>query len=72
MKRQELCDAIVSLESSSQHSKESQLSDILFYNPKDPYYEFYNFYPSKFKLLDREWTCSEQYFQAMKFIVLLN
>lgn len=46
--------------------------DILFYEPKAPFYEFSNFYPCKFTLLDREWTCSEQYFQAMKFYIPEN
>lgn len=41
---------------------------ILFYEPKAPYYEFSNFYKSKFILDDEQWDTVEHYFQANKFI----
>ncbi len=34
---------------------------ILFYEPKDPYYEFSNFYKSKIILDGHEWQTSEIY-----------
>lgn len=40
---------------------------ILFYSPKAPYYEFSNFYESKFTLDGEQWSTSEHYFQASKF-----
>src|SRR5579863_3132629 len=40
---------------------------ILFYSPKEKYYEFSNFYLSKM-IIDRiEYPSVEHYFQAMKF-----
>ena len=42
---------------------------ILFYEPKQPYYEFSNFYNHKLLLDGYEWTCVEHYFQASKFYI---
>ena len=45
------------------------LNKILFYDSKNPYYFFSNFYTEKIPLLieGEKWTNTEQYFQAMKF-----
>lgn len=40
---------------------------IRFYEPKQPYYEFSNFYLSPFKLDGVKWPTTEHYFQAAKF-----
>lgn len=40
---------------------------VQFYSPKNPYYEFSNYYPSLFELDGRKWRTVEQYFQAQKF-----
>ena len=47
----------------------SKVNNIMFYNPKDPYYFFSNFYTEKVPLLieGEKWINTEQYFQAMKF-----
>lgn len=41
---------------------------ILFYGLKSSYYEFSNFYKSKFNLDGEEWMNVEHYFQAHKFV----
>jgi predicted NAD-dependent protein-ADP-ribosyltransferase YbiA (DUF1768 family) len=43
--------------------------DVVFYEPKAPYYGFSNFYPSPFELHGHRWDTVEQYFQAHKFYV---
>ena len=45
------------------------LNKILFYDSKNPYYFFSNFYTEKIPLLieGEKWANTEQYFQAMKF-----
>ena len=47
----------------------SKLKKIMFYDRKDPYYFFSNFYTEKVSLLidGEKWINTEQYFQAMKF-----
>ena len=47
----------------------SKVNKIMFYNPKEPYYFFSNFYTEKAPLLidNEKWINTEQYFQAMKF-----
>ena len=40
---------------------------IRFYEKKDPYYEFSNFYLSPFQCDGKTWLTSEHYFQANKF-----
>lgn len=40
---------------------------IRFYKPKEPYYEFSNFYISPIKLDGLKWQTVEHYFQAQKF-----
>ena len=47
----------------------SKVNKIMFYNPKEPYYFFSNFYTEKVPLLieGEKWLNTEQYFQAMKF-----
>lgn len=37
-----------------------------FYGSSQPFYEFSNFFPSKFQLDSKEWKTSEHYFQAQK------
>jgi predicted NAD-dependent protein-ADP-ribosyltransferase YbiA (DUF1768 family) len=45
---------------------------ILFYNQKDPYYEFSNYYMRNkaflFVIDENEWLSTEHYYQAMKFV----
>jgi predicted NAD-dependent protein-ADP-ribosyltransferase YbiA (DUF1768 family) len=43
---------------------------ILFYDKKEPYYEFSNFYLVPILIDGHTWSCSEHYFQAMKFNTL--
>lgn len=41
---------------------------ILFYEPRDPYYEFSNFYKPKVLVIDgQDWPTTEHYFQGQKF-----
>ena len=40
---------------------------IVFYKPKELFYEFSNFYQCSIQLLNKEWLNAEQYYQAMKF-----
>ena len=42
-------------------------SPILFYEEKQPYFEFSNFYPSSFFLDGAQWPTVEHYFQSQKF-----
>ena len=44
------------------------INAIRFYEPKQPYYEFSNFYQAPFELDGKIWKTSEHYFQAAKFI----
>lgn len=43
------------------------MGDIYFYGKEDGYYEFSNYYPSKFTIDFREYGTVEQYFQAEKY-----
>lgn len=45
----------------------SPKTTVMFYEPKDPYYEFSNFYKHKLNINGVEWSCVEHYFQAEKF-----
>jgi predicted NAD-dependent protein-ADP-ribosyltransferase YbiA (DUF1768 family) len=40
---------------------------IKFYDPKDPFYEFSNFFEAPFVLDGKTWQTTEHYFQAAKF-----
>ena len=42
---------------------------ISFYDPKDSYYEFSNFYKHKLDIHGFLWSCVEHYFQAAKFYI---
>jgi ribA/ribD-fused uncharacterized protein len=52
---------------------EDKLTEILFYQSGQPYYEFSNFYsgsksnPLKLTIEGKKWLSTEQYFQAQKF-----
>eukprot|EP00731_Ephydatia_muelleri_P002186 Em0001g2186a len=50
-----------------EHSKE-QSQEIKFYDRKDPYYEFTNFYPCHVVIDGKTWPSTEHYFQAQKFV----
>jgi len=53
---------------SNMASIESQKpSQIRFYKPATPFYEFSNFYPASFELDGKIWSTTEHYFQAQKF-----
>lgn len=43
------------------------MTTIKFYKQKEPFYEFSNFYASKFELDGKKWSTTENYFQATKF-----
>lgn len=43
------------------------MTTIKFYKQKEPFYEFSNFYASKFELDGKTWSTTENYFQATKF-----
>ena len=51
----------------SEEKKDPKSDTIYFYGAKLNYYEFSNFYPSKFTIEGKEYPTSEHYFQAMKF-----
>lgn len=43
------------------------MAQIKFYDPKNPYYEFSNFFEAPFVLDGQTWLTTEHYFQAAKF-----
>ena len=43
------------------------MAAIKFHKPKEPYYEFSNFFAAKFELDGKTWPTTENYFQAAKF-----
>ena len=48
---------------------DTSLPPVMFYKKEKPFYEFSNFHMSSLKLEEKEWSCVEQYFQAMKFYI---